>query len=157
MKRVLLFALSFVVLTVPLTWLWLSGGDRLYARAVTPFARELYEWLGITGKGTMLRMRFINLVPFTTLMLLTPSLSWRRRGLALLVGWIVLVLSHVALNGYAMATGSRGQLPPVAALGSDAMPFLLWFVFARDFVRETMRSVRGAETGAGEAPPDPEA
>jgi hypothetical protein len=143
MKKLLLFILSFVALTVPLTWLWLSGGEELYARAITPIAREIYELLGVTGRGTLKRMRFINLIPFTTLMLLTPRLSLRRRLVGLLVGWIALVASHIALNGYAMVSRSRGQLPPTAALASDAMPFLLWFLIARDFVRETLRDVRG--------------
>ena len=153
MKQFLLFAASFVVLTVPLTWLWLSGGEELYAKAITPIAREIYELIGVSGKGTLRRTRFINLVPYTTLILLTPRLSPRKRLVGLLTGWLLLISSHIGLNGYAMASGSRGQLPPVAALGSDALPFLIWFVFARDFVRETLRAVRGeAEQDAGSNP-----
>jgi hypothetical protein len=164
MKRFLLFAASFVALTVPLTWLWMSGGDKLYAQTITPLAREIYELFGITGRGTLRRTRFINLIPFTTLTLLTPGLTLRRRLVGLLAGWAVLVASHIGLNGYAMVTQSRGQLPPVAALGSDAMPFLIWFVIARDFVRKTLHSVRRGpaagvepEEGGTEVRDEPEA
>jgi hypothetical protein len=153
MKRALLFTLGFVALTTFLTWLWLSGGNRLYAEAIEPLAREIYRLLGVHGRGTLLRTRFINIVPFTALMLLTPRLGLRKRLLGLVVGWGVLVLSHIALNGYAMASRSRGQLPPVAALASDAMPFLIWFVFARGFVAETMQAVR-RRGRAGEGPPN---
>jgi len=150
MKRFLLFAASFVALTVPLTWLWMSGGDKLYAQTITPLAREIYELFGITGRGTLRRTRFINLIPFTTLTLLTPGISLRRRLVGLVTGWAVLVVSHIALNGYAMTRQSRGPLPPVAALGSDAMPFLIWYVIARDFVRETLHSVRGRPAASGD-------
>lgn len=142
MKRALLLALSFAGLTALGTWLWLAGGDALYAKAIAPLAREIYQLLGISGRGTLRRTRFINLVPFTALMLLTPRLASRRRLAGLLLGWLVLVVSHIALNGYAMASGSKGKLPPVAALASDAMPFVLWLVFAREFVRETLSSAR---------------
>jgi hypothetical protein len=159
MKQAILFTVGFVALTLLLTWLWLSGGNALYARAVGPIAREIYEWIGLTGPGTMGRTRFINLVPFTSLMLLTPRLSLRKRMIGLVVGWLVLVASHIALNGVAMASRSRGQLPPVAALASDAMPFLLWSVFARDFIREMMVRVRrepGSDTRPTLESPAPE-
>jgi len=143
MKQVLLFTLSFVALTILLTWAWVSGGDVLYAKALRPFAHEIYDWLGLTGRGSLVRTRFINIVPFTSLMLLTPRLNLRKRLVGLAIGWLVLALSHIALNGFAKASGATGQLPPVAALASDAMPFLLWSVFAREFVRDTMAHVRG--------------
>jgi len=157
MKPILLFALSFVALTLLGTWLWLAGGDVLYDRALDPIAREIYALLGIEGRGSFRRTRFINLVPFTALMLLTPGLGARRRARGLLVGWLVLVGSHVALNGHAMATQARGNLPLFAAQLSDALPFLLWLVLARDFVagqirRARSRSARGAG-GSGSATP----
>ncbi len=142
MRRAILLTLSFVALTLALTWLWLNGGGRLYADAITPIARGIYDAIGLEGFGTMRRLRFINLVPFTSLMLLTPGLDWRRRLGGLGIGWLVLVASHIALNGLAIASRAKGQLPPTAALASDALPFLLWMVFARDFVRETMARVR---------------
>lgn len=141
MKQILLFALSFVVLTILGTWLWLAGGDQLYARALRPIALEIYGLLGITGRGTLVRTRFINVVPFTALMLVAPGLGIRKRIFGMLIGWGILVLSHVALNGYAMALGARGHLPRMAAQASDAMPFLLWLFLARDSVREILRGL----------------
>jgi len=141
-RPALLFALGFAGLTALGTWLWLAGGDALYAQAIAPLAREIYELLGIRGRGSLRRTRFINLVPFTALMLLTPRLAWRRRLGGLLLGWLALCLSHIALNGYAIASGARGHLPPAAAHASDALPLLLWLVIARDFAREKLGSLR---------------
>jgi len=157
MKRILFFTLSFVALTMLGTWLWMAGGDVLYDRALDPIAREIYVLLGIEGRGSFRRTRFVNLVPFTALMLLTPGLAARRRARGLLLGWLVLVGSHVALNGYAMATQARGNLPLFAAQLSDALPFLLWLALARDFVAGTVRRARsrtgrGPTAGAGEEP-----
>ncbi|HKK53173.1 MAG TPA: hypothetical protein VKA74_16365 [Myxococcota bacterium] len=144
MKQVLLFALSFVVLTMLGTWLWMAGGDRLYAQALRPVALEIYGLTGVTGRGTLVRTRFINLVPFTALMLVAPGLAMRKRIVGLLIGWCLLALSHVALNGYAMTLGARGHLPRFAAQASDAMPFLLWLFLARDSVRALLRRSGGS-------------
>ena len=92
MKRILLFALSFSALTLVLTWLWLAGGNAFYGLTMQPVAREINEWIGLSGPGTMLRNRFINMVPFVSLMLITPRLSLRKRLGGLAIG--LLVLGH---------------------------------------------------------------
>ena len=141
MKQVLLFALSFLVVSAALTWLWLAAGNSLYVEFMTPIANGVYESLGFSKVGTMNRTRFINLVPFTALMLLTPRLSLRRRFLGLGLGLAFLSISHVALNGIAIASGNVARLPRFAMLTSDALPFLLWFLCARESVLETLRRI----------------
>ena len=145
MKQILLFTLSFVALSVALTGLWLAGGNALYAETMQPIAREIHQWVGLRGPGTMGRARFINLVPFVSLMLLTPRLSRRRRWGGLAIGLLILVLSHLLLNAIAVGSHTRGRLPPTAALASDAMPFLIWFVIARKFAQEAIRKARNQE------------
>lgn len=156
MKPILLFTLSFIALTMLGTGLWLAGGEGLYARALQPIAHEIYQALGVTGRGSLHRTRFINLVPFTALMLITPRLGLRQRVAGLLAGWSILAASHIALNGYAMARGARGQLPLLAAQASDALPFLLWLALARDFVRERLRGLRPRTHRASGGAPKPE-
>ncbi len=146
MKQILLFTLSFVALSFALTWLWLAGGNALYAETMQPIAREIHQWVGLRRAGTMGRARFINLVPFVTLMLLTPRLSRRRRWGGLAIGLLILVLSHLLLNAIAVGSHARGRLPPTAALASDAMPFLIWFMIAREFVQEAMRKIHSPKT-----------
>jgi hypothetical protein len=153
MKQALLFALSFAALSLLLTWLWLGGGNALYAAMMQPIANSIYDALGLPGHGTMRRLRFINFVPFTALMILTPRLSMRRRLGGLAIGWLVLAAFHIALNGIAIsAATSQKRLPPMAAFTSDAMPFLIWYVIARDFVQATLRRVQGRTEPGGEAP-----
>ncbi len=146
MKQILLFTLSFVALSSALTWFWLAGGNALYAETMQPIAREIHQWVGLRGPGNMSRTRFINLVPFVCLMLLTPRLSRRRRWGGLAIGLLILVLSHLLLNAIAVDSQTRGRLPPTAALASDAMPFLIWFVIAREFVQEAMRKIHSPKT-----------
>jgi sterol desaturase/sphingolipid hydroxylase (fatty acid hydroxylase superfamily) len=142
MKQAVLFTLSFVALSLVLTWLWLTGGNAVYAEMMEPVAREVYDWLGIHGQGTLRRKRFINFVPFTALMLLTPRLTLRKRLLSLVGGWVILAASHLTVNAIAMGTEPRNRLPLAAAFTSDAMPFLIWYVLARDFVQETLHRAR---------------
>ncbi len=142
MKQAILFILSFAVLSLALTWLWLAGGNVLYARLMTPIAGEIYDALGLQGHGTMGRTRFINLVPFASLMLLTPKLSWRRRFGGLVLGSGLIMLSHIAFNGAAIVTQTPRRLPRVGMLVSDAMPFVLWYVFAREFLKDTLSKIR---------------
>lgn len=126
-----------------MTWFWLTAGNTLYVDFMTPIANEIYHSIGFTSVGTMNRTRFINFVPFTALMLLTPRLSPRRRFGGLLLGLVVLAISHVILNGIAIATGNVARIPRPAMLTSDAMPFVLWFFCARDSLIETLRRAQG--------------
>ena len=142
MKRIILFTLAFAILTLVLTWLWLAGGNVYYGLAMLPIAREINDWIGLEGPGTMFRHRFINMVPFVALMLITPRLSIRRRLAGLVIGLLVLIASHLALNAMAVGLQATGKLPPTASLLSDAAPFLLWFVLARDFIRESVQRFR---------------
>jgi hypothetical protein len=157
MKRILLFALSFSALTLVLTWLWLAGGNAFYGLTMQPVAREINEWMGLSGPGTMLRNRFINIVPFVSLMLITPRLSLRKRLGGLAIGLLVLAVSHLALNAMAVSQQATRTLPPTAALLSDAEPFVLWFLLARDFIQEVVQGIRDSKLpnpDADHSPPD---
>jgi len=157
MKRIILFTLAFAALTLALTWLWLAGGNAFYGLTMQPVAREINEWLGLDGPGTMLRNRFINMVPFVSLMLITPRLSFRRRVGGLIIGLLVLVASHLALNAIAVSLQSTRHFPPTVALLSDAEPFILWFVLARDFIQDSVQSIRdsnGSNARADHSPTD---
>jgi hypothetical protein len=152
MKSILLFVLSFTLLSMFLTWLWLSGGNELYADAMQPIAWQLNKALGLQGPGSMKRGRFINLVPFVSLMLLTPRLTRRRRFGGLAIGVLILMLSHLGLNALGVAMRTPLFLPNTASVVSDAAPFILWFVIARDFIRDTLQRVRKPNRATGPAP-----
>ena len=153
MKQLAGFAVGFVLISLALTWLWLSGGNDLYRDAMTPIAREFHDWIGLRRPGSMGRSRFINVVPFTALMLLTPGLSIRRRIGGLVFGLLFLSASHVFFNALAVLLRQPNRLPTVAAMMCDALPFVLWIVIARDFVQRTIHRVRKVGEVAVESDP----
>jgi len=138
MKTALLFALKFVAITVPLVWLWVEWGRMAYGdllHAVSGFLYELFGW-GRPPSGS--RERFVNIVPFLVLVLLTPRLSPVRRWGGLAAGLGVLFVFHMIFH--AIGQAYRGRIPlPVTQL-SDALPFVLWLVIAHEFVRDSIRA-----------------
>jgi hypothetical protein len=158
MKQTLLFLAKFVALTAPLTWLWQVWGRRAYAAFYGPVAHSIYSLLGFDRVPIWSRERFINYIPFLTLMILTPGLSPRRRLVGTALGMVALFFFHIATN-LMHAPGSR-SLPIGVKLALDAAPFLLWVLIAHQFVRELARrkpspgpSPSGAPRGFDRGPP----
>ncbi len=134
MVRAFLIALGFVAVTLPLTWFWFEEGRALYGLFFTAVAKPFYPFLGLDSVPiAAYRDRYINLIPFVGLMLVTPSLTLRRRLGGLVIGLLLLVLSHLLLNATPVFLRSqRATLPFAAAALSDALPFMIWFVLARE-------------------------
>ena len=137
MKPALLFLAKFVCLTAPFIWLWQIVGLRVYHALYSPIASMIYEWLGYEAIATPARDRYINFIPFLTLMVLTPKLSTRRRLGGTAIGLVVLFLMHIAANLTAYPETLR--LPSLIMLVLDAAPFFLWVVIANEFVRDFIR------------------
>ena len=143
MKPALLFLAKFVCLTAPFVWLWQVGGRSAYYTLYNPIATAVYEWLGFEGVAAPGRDRYINLIPFLALMVLTPNLSTRRRLGGTAIGLVILFTMHIAVNPTANPVTLR--LPWPVSLALDAAPFFLWIVIANEFVRGFMRW-SGADT-----------
>jgi hypothetical protein len=150
MKPALLFLAKFVCLTAPFIWLWHVWGLSVYHALYSPIANSIYEWLGFEGVAAPARTRYINLIPFLTLMVLTPKLSTRRRLGGTAIGLVVLFLMHIAVN--LTADPETLQLPHLVLLVLDAAPFFLWVVIANEFIRDFMR--RGTANAAVEGSPN---
>jgi len=145
MKPALLFLVKFVCLTAPFVWLWHIGGWRLYHALYSPIAEAVYGWFGLEGVQATSRIRYINLIPFVTLMVLTPNLSTRRRLGGTAIGLVILFVMHIAVN---LGANPKTQvLPQMIRLMLDAAPFFLWIIIAHEFVRDFMQrgTVRAAE------------
>jgi hypothetical protein len=145
MKPALLFLIKFFCLTAPIVWLWHIGGWRLYHALYSPIAEAVYGWLGLEGVEAASRTRHINLIPFVTLMVLTPDLSTRRRLGGTAIGLVILFAMHIAVN---LSANPKTQiLPQMVRLMLDAAPFFLWVIIAHEFVRDFMQrgTVRAAE------------
>ena len=158
MKQALWFVLKFVVLTVPLTWLWVTGGRESYGAILAPASNFIYDLLGAEGVRPVWRERYINYVPFVSLMLLTPRLGWKARLGGLATGLVLILVAHIAMNWISFAIRGRGPFPGYLAVFSDTLPFILWAVLARSYVAELARQVMGTPTRDSEsAPADTEA
>jgi len=145
MKPAIRFLAKFICLTAPCVWLWHIGGWKLYHALYSPVAEAVYQWLGVEGVEAASRTRHINLIPFVTLMVLTPNLSTRRRLVGTAIGLAILFAMHIAVN---FAANPKTQvLPQMIRLMLDAAPFFLWVVIAHEFVRDFMQRgvVRVAE------------
>jgi hypothetical protein len=150
MRRLLWFALKVVTLTLPLTWLWVSGGREWYGWSLAPVADAIYALIGLDGVTFFPRDRYINQVPFAALMLLTPGLDARRRFGGLALGALAIFAVQMLVNAIALG-GSPGatSLPAGLSIFSDAAPFVLWAVIARDFLA---RFARRDTIGSGGEP-----
>jgi len=137
MKPALLFLAKFICLTAPFVWLWQVGGLEAYHALYSPIASAIYESLGFEGVATPGRDRYINIIPFLALMVLTPKMSIRRRLVGSAIGLLVLFLMHIAVN--LTANPKTLVLPRTVRLMLDAAPFVLWIVIANEFVRDFMK------------------
>ncbi len=137
MKQTLLFLAKFVALTAPLTWLWQVWGRSAYAAFYSPVAHSIYSFLGFHDVSAPGRERFINYIPFLTLMILTPGLSLLRRLVGIALGLVALFFIHIAIN--LLHVPGEYSLPIGVSLFLDASPFLLWILIAHEFVSGVAR------------------
>ena len=145
MKPFLLTLLKIAVVSAPLTWLWMEWGRDAYGYLFTQLSLPIYGLFGLTDIAPSgARDRFINYLPFVVLVIITPRLSLKRRVVGILLGFVALFLGHVwfayianqAINPEG-TINSRGFRRIVAANGfSDAMPFVLWVIVAKEWVWE---------------------
>jgi len=139
--RLILAFLGFLALTILGLWAWVHGGQRLYAQILVWTASWLYPLLGLGDVPlASARLRYVNIVPFAALMLVTPGISWKRRTIGILSGLLILHLSHLALNATPRLFdfGREGlgpnTLSPIFMIVSDGLPFVLWAAFAPGFL-----------------------
>ena len=154
--RLLLTLLKIVAVSAPLTWLWIEWGRDLYGVVFAKLAMPVYGFLGLTALvPTGARDRFINYLPFLILMIVTPRLSWQRRVWGTVIGFLAIFIVHLAFVYVASSTVEPGgitregfvRIVPANVL-SDSIPFVLWVIFAREFVWETVTKVFASPGGS---------
>jgi hypothetical protein len=131
MKKAVLIVLAFVVISIGLTWFWNEWARVSYGHFLKAVGPSIYELIGFgDARLFAFRERYINFVPFISLVLVTPGLSLRRRTIGLALGLFFIFASHLALNLTELFDPSRPALPVVSSIVSDTMPFLVWIVIA---------------------------
>ena len=152
MKQALFFLAKFIALTAPLTWLWQHGGRRAYREIHLPAAQTVFELLGFGHVPAPGRQRFISIIPFMALVMLTPRLSARRRWLGLVFGLLALFLLHIFSQLW--ADPETHLFPFWAKMLLDAAPFALWIVIAHEFVEGILQRTLGRPLELGPTKPE---
>ena len=161
-KRVFLLLLELVVISVPLTWLWIEWGREAYPKLLPPFVRPLLALLDLPPqRPNLVPDRFISYVPFLVLMVVTPRIPAVRRVVGTALGFALIFLSHVAFVVYLILMGESERLsarpfanvfPALIAL--DALPIAVWAILAKDFLGEmASRALPGLVPKRPPAPP----
>ncbi len=145
-KRIVLFTLEVVAVTIPLTWLWLVWGREAYHGVFVQLVAPLPGWFGLPSYQLIaVPQRFINYVPFLALMIATPRLSLARRVLGTLAGFGVILVGHLVFFVVSIAVYAEHGMTPRAIsalfpvlLLSDSLPFILWAIIARGVLRDAV-------------------
>lgn len=154
-KSALRILLEFVLLTVPLTWFWMSQGEALYSDFFRAVGFPILLSLGVSGFPMgMVTDRMISFVPFLGLMLVTPQIRWSRRLGGIALGFLILFLSHIAMAWWAWVSFVRDGRSNESMLNyfpalvvADALPFILWALFANEYLRELLERVLPKSSG----------
>ncbi|MEE8165996.1 MAG: hypothetical protein V3T64_10545 [Myxococcota bacterium] len=145
--RLILLFLEFLAITLPLTWLWDVWGRDVYLDFFESVAGPALELLGVRRVPRMMvGNRFLNLLPFFALMVITPGLRIRRRLVGSAVGFGLIFLVQIGFAAmafhararYGLSADAFSALFPMLLL-SDSFPFLIWAVVAHEFVRDIGR------------------
>ncbi len=140
--RLVLLFLEFLAITLPLTWLWDVWGRDVYLDFFESVAGPALELLGVRRVPRMMvGNRFLNLLPFFALMVITPGLGIRRRLVGSAVGFGLIFLVQIGFAAmafhararYGLSADAFSALFPMLLL-SDSLPFLIWAVVANEFV-----------------------
>ena len=84
MKKAILIVLAFCVISIGLTWFWNEWARESYGQFLRAVAPSIYELIGFEhARVGALRERYINFVPFVSLVLVTPGLTLPRRTIGL--------------------------------------------------------------------------
>jgi hypothetical protein len=152
MKKALLVVLAFCVVSVLLTVAWNEWLVDAYAAVFRTIAPAVYGLLGADDTLVYARRgRYINFVPFVSLVVVTPGIALRRRLVGLLLGIVALVAAHLVLN-WTAGFSPGPSLPVVPAIVSDTLPFLIWLVVAYPVLVGLVPGSAGTEPKAGARP-----
>ena len=132
------------MISAPATWLWIEWGKSAYSALFVDLVPPILKWLDLPGlRPSVVPDRFVSLVPFLVLMVLTPRLSLPRRVIGTALGFGAIFLSHLAFIVYMLViqeTESLRARPFVSIFPAfillDAFPIIVWALIAKQFVSE---------------------
>ncbi len=154
-RPLLLSLLKVVALSLPVTYFWHEWGGRdAYGDLFIKLSIPIYGFFGETEfLPAGARDRFINYLPFLILMVITPRLSWLRRIVGTLVGFVVLffvqvIFVYVQWKAFpdpgSMTMEGYPMYLPIMLL-CDSFPLILWVIIANEWVKEKVAWLFGTE------------
>ncbi len=146
-KQIIAFLLEFMAVSAVFLALWYYIGE-FYQGAIFFFAEHILLAVGYTPvqiSAVNLSGAYLvnfNLVPLVALAIVTPGWRLRERGEMLVIGIPILFLLHVLdlvahFPMYFYGSGIAQMIVYSIGVGGVAMPFIIWFVFALLFRKET--------------------
>jgi len=142
-RRFLLLTLEFLLITVTLGWAWIEWGRTYYLKVFVKLATPIFILIGVTElKAQLVIDHFINYVPFLVLMVITPSLTMKRRVIGTAIGFVIIFFGHILLASVAFVASSKyGQSQEAfstlfpAFLFNDSLPFILWAIISAGYLK----------------------
>jgi hypothetical protein len=149
-KRLLLLAAEFLVITVPLGYLWSEGIRRSYLEFFVKLTTPVLMFIGVRDLyGEYFLDHCINYVPFLVLMVITPTLSWKRRVIGSFIGFAIIFVGHIGLASVAYyAIHNYGQTQKAFSvlfpgyLINDSLPFIIWAIIASSWLKQVVGTIR---------------
>jgi len=139
-EKLWLFIAKFLLVSLPLFVLWYWKGQDLYISILDDSLYFfLHTLLGVNSDFTFPKDIFNNLIPFVSLMVITSGMKFKKRVTKLGWGLLILILAHVVLSKLiyllcpepGVVSRWYEKLSVPFYLFSEALPFLLWILFAR--------------------------
>ena len=147
MKTVDLKLLEFLAITVPVAWWWNQmGGREATWKVFLQVSAPILAQMGVLAfAGSLVKDRLLGVLPFVALMVITPGIPLLRKAVRTVIGLFILYYAYVFLAYWAWYTHDRegvdqysmSEFFPVQNM-VDALPFVLWAIFAREFVAENL-------------------
>jgi len=160
-KTILLKLAEFLALTLPVAWWWnqMGGRDATWKLFLQVSAPILAQMGVLAFSGSLVKDRLLGMLPFVALMVITPGIPVLRKAIRTAIGLALLYVSYVFLAYWAWYTHDRegvdkysmSEFFPVQNM-VDALPFVLWAIFSREFVAEHLLKYIPATAGAAPAP-----
>lgn len=155
-KKLLIFFLSLILVSVVLTWFWFNGLQVRYAILFGPAAKFTFRHLGIPKSGLNLVIEhFTNIIPFIALCVTLPGIKLAKRVIRLAAGLVILALVHFILivavskvySLYSMSQIAYKYIFPMLTI-NDALPLVLWFLFFSNEVLDLFRRKQAPATAS---------
>jgi|GEM_PF-1189544 len=147
-EKLLRFFLKFVLASALLALIWFWKGAQGYERFFVAVVNMVTQTARINLSLPIPSTFFPNLIPFLSLMLITPPILSLNRFFLIGAGWIVLFLEHLLLSLalylfidiWKLSDSTYNWLFTPLSILNGTFPFLLWLFLLKKEIRSAFLS-----------------